>query len=181
MSDNEINMHRKRYLQVEGFGQVHVVKKFTEFYSTHKDRLFGYLLRKTGNYQLSADIMQESFVKYLEMYTSRERSTALLFTISRNLLIDQFRKQRPGTEFKEDQHGCYNSQEKQYLIREEARRVLDGIQQLDKADADILSLVVTSNLSYAEISKITKLSEANVKVKVHRARTKLRDILKEVK
>ncbi|WP_136808175.1 RNA polymerase sigma factor [Desulfosediminicola flagellatus] len=156
------------------------MKKFTEFYSTHKDRLFGYLLRKTGNYQLSADIMQESFVKYLEMYKTRERSTALLFTISRNLLIDQFRRQRPETEFKDEKHSSSNGQEQQYLIREEARRVLDAIQQLDKEDADILSLVVTSNLSYAEISKVTKLSEANVKVRVHRSRLKLRDILKEV-
>ena len=156
------------------------MKKFTEFYSTHKDRLFGYLLRKTGNYQLSADIMQESFVKYLEMYKTRERSTALLFTISRNLLIDQFRRQRPETEFKDEKYSSSNGQEQQYLIREEARRVLDAIQQLDKEDADILSLVVTSNLSYAEISKVTKLSEANVKVRVHRSRLKLRDILKEV-
>lgn len=155
------------------------MKKFTEFYSTHKDRIFGYLLRKTGNYQLSADIMQESFVKYLESYKSRERSTALLFTISRNLLIDQFRKQHPETEFKEELHSATNNQEKQYVIREDAKKVLDGIRQLNTEDADILAMVVTSNLSYAEISKITKLSESNVKVRVHRSRMKLREILKE--
>ena len=38
------------------------------FYNDHKDQLFGYILRKSGNYHLAADIMQESFARYLERY-----------------------------------------------------------------------------------------------------------------
>jgi RNA polymerase sigma-70 factor (ECF subfamily) len=153
------------------------MKKFKEFYTSQKDRLFGYLLRRTGNYQLSADIMQESFVKYLESYNKNEMSPALLFTISRNLLVDQFRRQRPETEFDESQHYFENNQEQQYMIREESRRVLAAIQQLDKDEADILALAVGSNLSYLEISKITNITESNVKIKIHRSRIKLKQIL----
>lgn len=150
---------------------------FTQFYISQKDRLFGYLLRRTGNYQLSADIMQETFTNYLESYSRYEANPALLFTISRNLLIDQFRRQRPEAEFDERHYSGTSNTEKEHMIREESRRVLKAIQQLDKDEKDILALAVGSNLSYREISKITKISEANVKIKIHRSRVKLKQLL----
>lgn len=153
------------------------MQKFKEFYTCNKDRLFGYLLRKTGNYSLSADITQESFAKYLESYRHKETNVALLFTISRNLLIDQFRKQQPESQFDERLHGIEKNQEEEYMVREDARRVLRAIQQLEKDEADILALAVGSNLSYQQISKITNLTEGNVKVKIHRSRVKLKKIL----
>ena len=151
--------------------------KFSKFYMSQKDRLFGYLLRRTGNYQLSADIMQESFTKYMETYAGSKPNPALLFAIGRNLLVDQFRRQRADLEFDESAHYSDSGQEERLLIREEYRRVLDGMQQLSREDADILSLVVGSDLSYKEISRITGISVANVKIRVHRARLRLKKIL----
>jgi RNA polymerase sigma-70 factor (ECF subfamily) len=153
------------------------VNKIQDFYTRYKDSLFGYLLRKTGNYQLSADIMQESFLRYMESYENDESNAALLFTISRNLLVDQFRKLRPESEFDERLHYHDVNQEEEYMIREESRRVLAAIQQLDKDDADILALVVGSNLSYQEIGEITHMSEGNIRIKIHRSRVKLKKIL----
>jgi RNA polymerase sigma-70 factor (ECF subfamily) len=49
--------------------------------------------------------------------------------------------------------------------------------QLDQEDADILALVPSSDLSYKEISRISGISEANVKTKIHRTRLKLKKIL----
>jgi RNA polymerase sigma-70 factor (ECF subfamily) len=63
------------------------------------------------------------------------------------------------------------------MVREEYRRVLAAIQQLDEDERDILALAVSSDMSYQEISSLTGFSEANVKVKVHRARIKLRKII----
>jgi RNA polymerase sigma-70 factor (ECF subfamily) len=154
-----------------------IVNKLQDFYARYKDSLFGYLLRKTGNYQLSADIMQESFLRYMESYEKDESNAALLFTISRNLLVDQFRKFRPESEFDERLHYNDVNQEEEYMIREESRRVLAAIQQLDKDDADILALVVGSNLSYQEIGEITNMSEGNIRIKIHRSRVKLKKIL----
>ena len=45
----------------------------------------------------------------------------------------------------------------------------------------LLSLVVSSEMSYRELAKIAGISEANVKVKIHRARKKLRAFLKAEK
>jgi RNA polymerase sigma-70 factor, ECF subfamily len=69
--------------------------------------------------------------------------------------------------------------EKQFMIRESYHRMLAALEQLDEGERDILSLAANGDLSYREIGKITGISEANVKIRVHRARIKLRKIFKE--
>ncbi len=151
---------------------------FRKFYTQNKERLFGYLLRKSGNPHLAADIMQESFTRYLERYKNKEPNQALLFTISRNLFYDHGRKNRNETPYEEERHGVDIDQENIYHVREESRRVLIALQQLNEDEKDILSLAVSSGLSYLEIAEITGNSEANIKVKIHRSRLKLKKFLK---
>ena len=70
------------------------MEKFTSFYKKHKNRLFSYLLKITGDYYLAADIMQESFTRCLERY-GNESSAALLYTIvttAMGLVISAFMK-----------------------------------------------------------------------------------------
>jgi len=155
------------------------VNSFRDFYNDNRDRLFGYLLRRTGDYHLAADLSQESFTKYLERYSKQEPSVSLLFTIGRNLLYDNGRRQRPTIPYEEEQHRGGTDEESAFLVREESRRVLKAMQQLDPGETDILSLVVSSGLSYREIAEMTGTSEANIKVKIHRSRLKLRKILRK--
>jgi len=148
------------------------------FYRKNKDRLFAYVMRMTGDYYLSSDIMQESFMRYFEHYGDKTESVSLLYTIARNTLFDHARKQRRTTQLEGDQEDRSSNQEQALLVREEYRRVLSAMQMLEKDERDILALVVTEVLCYREIASIAGISEANVKVKVHRARLKLKKILK---
>ncbi len=66
---------------------------FRAFYQKHRDRLFAYLMRSTGDYYLAGDILQESFTRYLEKYGEKWQNPALLFTIARNAVVDGHRKQ----------------------------------------------------------------------------------------
>lgn len=155
------------------------MNSFRDFYNNNKDRLFGYLLRRTGDYHLAADIMQESFTRYLERYSKREPSVSLLFTIGRNLLYDNSRRgQRATIPFDEERHKGVSDEESAFLVREESRRVLNALQQLDPEEADVLSLAVSSDLSYRKIAEVTGTSEANIKIKIHRSRLKLKKILR---
>jgi RNA polymerase sigma-70 factor (ECF subfamily) len=135
-------------------------------------------MRLTGDYQLSCDIMQESFTRFLEHYGKEAPKLALLFTIARNAVVDDARK-------KARTMGCSEyfirdpiDPEKETLIREEYRAVLTAMQQLEKDERDILALAVSSDMSYRDIAAVTATSEGNVKVKIHRARMKLRKMLK---
>ncbi len=150
------------------------MNRFKSFYNGHRDRLFAYLLKMTGDYQVAADLMQESFTRYMERYKDGEPSTSLLFTIGRNLIIDHSRRQGGAVPYEEDRNDSGVDQERMLMVREEYRRVLAAMQELTPADRDILSLVVSSGLSYRKIAEIAGISEANLKVRIHRSRLKLR-------
>lgn len=153
------------------------MEHFKAFYNKHKDRLFSYLLKITGDYYLAADIMQESFTRYLARYGQRNLSTALLFKIARNALSDYRRKLNRSTPIQDDTEYGGKHPEHHLMVRDEYKRVLAAMQQLDEIERDVLALVVSSNMSYREIAEITNTSEQNVKVRVHRARVKLREIM----
>ena len=152
---------------------------FKRFYNDHKDRLFSYLLRKAGNYHLAADIVQESFTRYLERYGDDEYNPALLFTIGKNLLLDHIRKNRSNISYEEEEHGKAVDQEHAYHVHEEMRQVLAALQTMKEEERDILSLLAAGGLSYREIAQITGSSETNIKIKIHRSRVKLKKILEE--
>ena len=65
---------------------------YSGFYRANKDKLFGYLMRMTGDYQLACDIMQESFTRLLARYGPKAPDVALLYTIARNAVYDNARK-----------------------------------------------------------------------------------------
>jgi RNA polymerase sigma-70 factor (ECF subfamily) len=154
------------------------VETFGSFYQAQSERLFGYLIRLTGDYQLSSDIMQESFTRYLEHYGHQEQNVSLLFTIARNAVWDNSRKRSQNKELEGDIKDGAIDPEQQLSVREEYRKVLAAMQQLEKSDRDILALTVSSDMTYRDIAAVTGISEANVKVKVHRTRIKLKKILK---
>jgi RNA polymerase sigma-70 factor, ECF subfamily len=154
------------------------VCQFSEFYNKHKDKLFGYLMRRTGDPYLSKDIMQESFTRYLESYGGAKKNGSLLFVIARNLLVDSHRGERRNVEFTEA-HRDPRNPEDHLIVREEYRLILSAMEKLDAVERDLLSLVVGSRISYRQIAEITGYSVSNVKVKVHRARAKLKQLLAE--
>ena len=155
------------------------MKNFSSFYGEQKNKLFGYLMRLTGDYHLSCDIMQETFTRYFKNYGSDSYNVSLLFTIARNAVWDDAKKRA----YRKDQINDFEEEildpEQQLLIREEYREVMTALHKLEKTERDILSLIISSDLTYRDIASILKISEANVKVKVHRARTRLRDLLKK--
>ncbi|HPQ43253.1 MAG TPA: RNA polymerase sigma factor [Syntrophales bacterium] len=146
------------------------------FYKAHKNKLFSYLMRLTGEYHLSCDILQESFIRYCRRY-KEEANLSLLYTIAKNEFLDCMRKRKRDTLLEESQQDQSDSQEHTVMVREEYRRVLQAMQQLNEEERDVLSLALNGDLSYREIGELTGTSEGNVKVKVHRARAKLKKIL----
>jgi RNA polymerase sigma-70 factor (ECF subfamily) len=136
-------------------------------------------MRSTGDCHLSSDILQESFTRYLEKYGEEELSTTLLYTIARNAVIDGYRKQLHEAPLQEDPGNPHSNPETHMVVREDYRRVLAAMQKLAPEERDILSLAISSDLTYREIARVTGTSEGNIKVRVHRARVKLKKMMTE--
>jgi RNA polymerase sigma-70 factor (ECF subfamily) len=134
-------------------------------------------MRSSGDYYLSGDILQESFTRYLEKYGDERLNASLLYTIAHNALMDAYRKQGRDAALLDVQEPSGHNPETHMMVREDYRRVLSAMQELGQEERDILSLVVSSGLPYLEIARIAGTSEANVKVRVHRARVKIKKIM----
>ncbi len=145
------------------------------FYKDYKDKLFAYLMRLTRDRHWASDLLQDSFVRYLERYRNQPPSAPLLYTIARNAFVDGCRKCKPDGEFNEDRApgGEADSPERRLIAHEEYRNTLDAMAILSDAERETLSLAATGDLTYCEIAGILETTEANVKVRVHRARMKL--------
>jgi RNA polymerase sigma-70 factor (ECF subfamily) len=153
------------------------VNTFKDFYNRHRPKFFAYLIRRAGDYGLACDIMQESFTRLYEKYEAEHFTSQLLYTIGRNLVFDALRKRKHTASATDNVDQPVDGLEHYLMVRDEYRRVLDAMRCLKDDERDLLSLVVSRELSYRDIAQMTGLSEANVKVKIHRARTRLKTIL----
>lgn len=155
------------------------MSEYDLFYRDCRNRIFSYLVRMTGDYGLAADILQETFARHLERYRGENRSLFLLYRIARNLFLDEMRRRKRRPAADEDGEEVDADQERRLMIRSEYRRVLAAMASLAEDERDILVLAAGGDLSYREIAALSEISEANVKVKVHRARLKLKKALQE--
>lgn len=141
--------------------------------------MFAYLLRLTGDYPLCGDLMQESFTRYLHRYGRQSNNGALLFTIARNAAWDALRKRREEPFQGDDQESPDGDPERQLIQKQAFNSMIAAIQQLNPVDRELIALLSTETFSYRQIGKMLAISEANVKVKVHRARLRLKAILND--
>lgn len=150
---------------------------YTHIYERYRTGLYYYLLKGSGNRELAADLVQEAFVRCMASYDAGEVTASLLYRIARNLLLDVVRKEgRVRWEAEVDDVSA-DDPERQLLLDEEMRRVSRALSRIPAEERDTLLLVVTGDLSYREVADITGTSEANVKVRVHRARRHLKERL----
>jgi len=149
------------------------------FYRDCRNRIFNYLMRLTGDYGMAGDIMQETFTRHLEHYGKDNREIPLLYRIARNLFTDEWRRRKHFAAGEMEGEEPSIDQEHRLMVRSEYRSVLSAMASLEEDEREILSLTAGGDLSYAEIASLVGISEANVKVKVHRTRLKLKKLLKE--
>jgi RNA polymerase sigma factor (sigma-70 family) len=153
------------------------VNTFKEFYSRQRQNFFSYLVRRSGDYDLACEIMQESFTRLIEKYSAEQFTPKLLFTIGRNLIYDSLRRKKDNSSLSDAKEHSAGDPNHELMVRDEYRRVLAAMKHLEEDERDLISLVVSSGLSYHEVAEVTGISEANVKVKIHRTRKKLRNLM----
>ena len=153
--------------------------KFQKFYKETRGRFYNFLVRLTGDCERAADVFQDSYMRYWERYGRQEPNARLLFTIGRNAAIDGYRRRGREQPIEEAHRDSAPDQESALIVKESYRRVLAALRSLDPLERELLSLAADGELRYDDIAGIAGISPGNVKVKIHRARQKLRQFLQE--
>ena len=114
------------------------------------DKIYRYCYFRLKNKHLAEDITQETFLRGLERdsYEDAGRPLAYLYTIARNLCIDEFRKIH-AEELKEEiaEHGFEES-----LVEKEDLRL--AMETLAKEEQELLLLRYVNEVSYADLSRL---------------------------
>jgi RNA polymerase sigma-70 factor (ECF subfamily) len=148
---------------------------FRAFYHRTNRFLWAYLLRVSGRRDVADDLLQESYCRFLaaklpEMSAADSRS--YLFRIATNLLHDG----RRSREVSGALDPSAPSREVDPEVRTDVRRAMDLLKPRER---QLLWLAHVEGFEHREISRLTGLRVASIRVLLFRARKKLASVLRE--
>jgi len=150
---------------------------FSELYARHGGRVYAYCLRFLGNRDEAMDVYQETFIRFFECAEENREMTnvpGFLLKIARNLCLNMRRNKKRTVEFQDYQKLVQpTSHEKSELLQ----LINTALEMLPDDYREVFVLREYDGLSYAEIAEVVDSSLSNVKVRIFRAKQKIREIL----
>jgi RNA polymerase sigma-70 factor (ECF subfamily) len=149
----------------------------------YQHRLMRYLLYLCGNREMAEDLFQEVWMRVLvrgAQFNGRARFDTWLFTIARNLVIDQRRKKTMSSldelfDGGEDDRpmsfevaGDEPTPFDRFANLEDRERIAAALLKLDTLYREVLVLRFHEDLSLEEIAKVTRSPLSTVKSRLYR-------------
>ncbi|MEA5022201.1 RNA polymerase sigma-70 factor (ECF subfamily) [Desulfitobacterium sp. LBE] len=154
--------------------------KFTELYQENYPKVFSFLLNATNDPVLTEDLVQETFIRALNKLDTFRHEASIIVWLNRigyNLFLDHVRKKNPiliddfeGQVIAEDS----SAEEVEQKLMSECIR--SKIQLLRENYRTPLYLDI-NGYSNQEIAEILNCSLDNAKIRLHRAKKKIKEIL----
>ena len=148
---------------------------FEGLYQAHAKDVHRFALFLSGRHDQADDIVSETFIRLWSARSRVDLATvrSYLFTIARNLYLQQQRHRRRGVALDAGVVDRQPGPEQQAGARDDLRAVLTALQALPEVDRAALLMRADDELSYAEIAAALGISEVSARVKVHRDRLAL--------
>jgi len=156
----------------------------------YQHRLLRYLLYLSGNREQAEDLFQEVWMRVLvrgAQYNGQARFETWLFTIARNLLIDQRRKRTMSSldelfegKSEDDRPMAFEVADGDptpfdHLSNlEDRERISGALLELDTLHREVLVLRFHEELSLEEIAKVTRAPLSTVKSRLYRGMAMIR-------
>ncbi|MFO7850141.1 MAG: RNA polymerase sigma factor [Spirochaetia bacterium] len=161
-----------------------------EVFKTVYEQVFPRILRVSYNITLDADIAedicQEAFIKFYHHsapFPSIDQATYWLIRVVKNLSLNYFKRKKRERKAMESYfhqpRPLPKSGEEEILRSETSHIVQQAVSKLPDSLKSVIVLKEFGNLNYREIAQVLQITENNVKVRVHRARTQLEKCIEE--
>jgi RNA polymerase sigma-70 factor (ECF subfamily) len=175
------------------------VRAFEILLSRHKKPVFNFILRFVGDRETAEDLLQETFMRVIkgaEAYKRQAKFTTWLYTIARNLCVDQTRRRKhrrhasldapmsasedsgtlmdviPGSEMASDRKSVNKE------LHETMQRAIAG---LSEEQREVFLMREFLDLPFKQIADVVGVPENTVKSRMRYALEKLRLELDEYK
>ena len=163
----------------------------------HQTALFNFALRQVRVPQVAEDVVQEAFVRMVSKtddFKHEARFTTWVYTITRNLCIDQLRKRalrkHPSLDESRGEEGegptlgeqtadPRASVEREATGTELKERIALAVDKLPDEQREVFLMREIANLPFKEIAEITGVPENTVKSRMRYALERLQEALAE--
>jgi RNA polymerase sigma-70 factor (ECF subfamily) len=159
--------------------------QFDGLYEEHQRTIHAFLLGRTGDPELALDLLQEAFVRAwrnldLLVTLPSGRQRAWLFSIARNLIVDQFRSQttrrtaRAALVAARDPDDEVAEGPERIVERDRELRLVDeAIRRLPESLRTVLVLQVLDERTSAEIGELLGRPAGTIRYQLSQARRRL--------
>ena len=161
---------------------------FRRVFEIYRDRVYGLCRNMAGNAAEAEDLTQEIFIRAFGNIASFRAESAFgtwLYRIAANRCLAETRRNRPHFASMEEMAErnavpmfAGPNPEEQLVDKELAQRVEAAIAALPEKQRLMFVMGTQLGMRYREIGEIVQCSEDAVKVRIHRARKRVRDHLR---
>jgi RNA polymerase sigma-70 factor (ECF subfamily) len=151
---------------------------FAELYERTAPKIAAYLRRVTGSPDWSEDLLQDTYVRFLnaERPAMDERQTlSYLYRVATNLVYDGWRSMRREREWEELAPRADTPPEPVGLRRD----VEEALAKLSPRERALVWLAYVEGYAHRDIARMLEVKDTSVRVLLFRARRKLARILVE--
>ncbi len=163
---------------------------FTQLVTKYKNPVTNYLNMMVGDYDIAADLSQETFLRVyrnIRSYSNIYQFSTWIYRIATNLAIDEMRyRKRRGRVFYNNVWGSNTSADSdgpefqlsdrrrgpgEEMLRKESGRILgDAIRSLPEKYRTAFVLKELQELPYEHVARVLRCSPGTIKSRLHRAR-----------
>jgi RNA polymerase sigma factor (sigma-70 family) len=158
------------------------VTEFESIYNQYFRDVYSFVLSLSRNEQIAEEITQETFIKALkniDKFKGNCKINVWLCQIAKNTYFTYLDKQkRFGTDDIPEEIS-QNSIESMIMNKEETFRLHKVLHRLKDPYKEVFTLRVFGELSFKQISQLFEKTESWARVTFHRAKGKIRDLLRE--
>jgi RNA polymerase sigma-70 factor (ECF subfamily) len=175
------------------------VRAFEILLTRHRKPIYNFILRFVGSRELAEDLLQETFLRVIrgaENYKRKAKFTTWLYTIARNLCVDQSRRKKHRRHQsldaplgKSDSGGTLLDvvpakdipSDRRAVSRELHQKMHQAIAALSEEQREVFLMREFLNMPFKQIADVVGVPENTVKSRMRYALEKLRMELDEYK
>ncbi len=136
------------------------------------DKIYRYICFKVNNKSLAEDLTQETFLRFLK--SESKEPERYLYTIARNLCIDEFRRIKPVSTEDEEMLVVSEGFEDEIL---EKQTISGALKKLSEEDREIVILRFVNEEPVGEIAKMFGISRFALTRRLNKAKSLLKEEL----
>ena len=147
-------------------------RQLAKLYDTFYEPIYRFIYFRVGSKEIGEDLAADVFLKFWKYAKEKgkvDNERALLYKISRTLVVDFYRKKKEVSLDEGD--GESKDDDSKLLDLQKALSELDSVQR------EVVVLHYFEGFSLREVGEILERKENSVQVIAHRARAKLKDKL----